>query len=265
MRPRSASIDAFYATNPSPADIGTFFRLRAMRRRVVIHHDPSIPSPPSVSRPEPGLPTRSISHHQEQLPTAGATSNTIASFFKSNPSREEIRSFFQSKARRQRIVVRPAPSVPAAPSISEPHIAAPNNTMPTQFPSIQSFFSSSPSKTTDQIPSSSSRPSTSQLLPSTADTEADPGDGFTEEELAAVLQPSSAQWSPSQDYEEADIGTLEPCPKFVTFTGRIVNFYDMAKPSKKPMAAKGCLKLMVADDTGALTVRTIPGTTRPYD
>ena len=80
------------------------------------------------------------------------------------------------------------------------------------------------------------------------------GDGFTRDEIDAVLHPPSAQWTPMQEYEECDIGTLEACPKFVTFMGRIVNFYDMVKPSKRPQAAKGCLKLMVADDTGALTV-----------
>jgi hypothetical protein len=80
------------------------------------------------------------------------------------------------------------------------------------------------------------------------------GDGFTSEELDTVLHPPSAQWAPTQDYEEADIGALEPGPQYVTFTGRVVNLYNMPKSSKKPMAAKGCLKLMVADDTGALTV-----------
>ncbi|KAF2705896.1 hypothetical protein K504DRAFT_413870, partial [Pleomassaria siparia CBS 279.74] len=58
-----------------------------------------------------------------------------------------------------------------------------------------------------------------------------------------------------QDYEEIDIGALEPGPRFLTFMGRIVNLYDMPKPSKRELAAKGLLKLTVADDTGALTVR----------
>ncbi len=37
--------------------------------------------------------------------------------------------------------------------------------------------------------------------------------------------------------------------------GRIVNFYDSPKPSKRPKAAQGCLKIILADDTGAMTVR----------
>ena len=37
--------------------------------------------------------------------------------------------------------------------------------------------------------------------------------------------------------------------------GRIVNFYDQAMNSKMPQAAKGCLKIVVKDDTGAFGVR----------
>ncbi|KAF2190203.1 hypothetical protein K469DRAFT_25482 [Zopfia rhizophila CBS 207.26] len=116
--------------------------------------------------------------------------------------------------------------------------------MAPQFPSIQSFFSSSPSKS-----SSSSLP---QPAPSSG---TEPGDGFTAEEIEAVLHPPSHQWTPTQEYKETDIGAIEPGPKCITFMGRTVNFYDMVTPSKRPLAAKGCLKLIVADDTGALTVR----------
>lgn len=37
--------------------------------------------------------------------------------------------------------------------------------------------------------------------------------------------------------------------------GRVVNFYDVAKPSKRHKAAQGYIKIMLADDTGVLTVR----------
>lgn len=37
--------------------------------------------------------------------------------------------------------------------------------------------------------------------------------------------------------------------------GRIVNFYDVAKPSKQHRAAQGYIKIQLADDTGILTVR----------
>jgi hypothetical protein len=37
--------------------------------------------------------------------------------------------------------------------------------------------------------------------------------------------------------------------------GRIVYFNDQAKPSKSHKAAQGCIKILLADDTGVLTVR----------
>lgn len=57
------------------------------------------------------------------------------------------------------------------------------------------------------------------------------------------------------EYEEADLGDLEPGPRNVVLMGRIVNFYKIDKPSKSHKAAQGCLKIMLADDTGVLTVR----------
>jgi hypothetical protein len=109
--------------------------------------------------------------------------------------------------------------------------------MAPQFPSIQSFFTSS-------------SPSKASSLPTT-----EPGDGFTTEEVDAVLHPSSVQWTLTQDYEEVDIKALEPGPKYVTFMGRIVNLYNMPKSSKSELAARGLLKLTVADDTGILSIR----------
>lgn len=60
---------------------------------------------------------------------------------------------------------------------------------------------------------------------------------------------------PVHDYEESDIASLEPGPRRVTLMGRIVNFYDMPKPSKRPKAAQGFVKVMLADDTGSMSVR----------
>ncbi|CAO2655143.1 Nn.00g102070.m01.CDS01 [Neocucurbitaria sp. VM-36] len=98
--------------------------------------------------------------------------------------------------------------------------------------SIQSYFSPSPSKNSD---------------------------GFTAEEVQSALLPTRASalnaWTPTLDYEEADLGSLEPAPRHLTLMGRIVNFYDTAKPSKSHRAAQGCLRIMLADDTGVLTVR----------
>ena len=42
--------------------------------------------------------------------------------------------------------------------------------------------------------------------------------------------------------------------------GRIVNFYELTNHghSKMPRSAKGCIKLVVKDDTGAITVSLLP-------
>jgi hypothetical protein len=72
-----------------------------------------------------------------------------------------------------------------------------------------------------------------------------PGDGFTTKERENVLHPSSDQWTPTQDYKELSIGTLELGPKCVTFMGRIVNVYNIPKSSKSELAARGLLKLSI--------------------
>lgn len=65
----------------------------------------------------------------------------------------------------------------------------------------------------------------------------------------------TTHWVPVLDYEERDIASLEPGPRHLTLMGRIVNFYDAPKPSKRPKAAQGFIKIMIADDTGSMTVR----------
>jgi hypothetical protein len=68
-------------------------------------------------------------------------------------------------------------------------------------------------------------------------------------------QPSHSALKPTLDYEEADLGTLDPGPRNLALIGRVVYFNDQAKPSKSHKAAQGCIKIMLADDTGILTVR----------
>lgn len=112
--------------------------------------------------------------------------------------------------------------------------------MAPQFPSIQSFFEKEPgprkSKDADASP------------------QAESNDGFTEAEVEAALHPKLHKWVPRVEYENTDIGSLIPGPGCVAVIGRIVNFYDQATPSKRPQAAKGCFKVIVKDDTGAMTV-----------
>lgn len=104
--------------------------------------------------------------------------------------------------------------------------------MPQQSPSIQSFF-----------------PKNGKTSSSGA------GDGFTAEEVEAALHPPALpKWQPRGIYEEADIETLVPGPGCVALIGRVVNFFDQETLSKAPQAAKGCLKLVIKDDTGALVV-----------
>ncbi|TID19035.1 hypothetical protein E6O75_ATG06156 [Venturia nashicola] len=118
---------------------------------------------------------------------------------------------------------------------------------PNQSASIQSFFKSS-------------KPGTShahaQPVASSETQSKEPGDGFTVADVEAVLHPViNDSWVPTQDYDEFEIANLVPGPKCVTIQGRVANFYDQNTPSKKPRAAKGCVKIIVKDDSGALTVR----------
>ncbi|KAL1797728.1 hypothetical protein ACET3X_004334 [Alternaria dauci] len=84
-------------------------------------------------------------------------------------------------------------------------------------------------------------------------------DGFTTEEMHSALTSSGATaasaWAPALDYEDADLGALEPGPCNCVLMGRIVNFHDQTRPSKSHKAAQGCIKILLADDTGVLTVR----------
>lgn len=60
---------------------------------------------------------------------------------------------------------------------------------------------------------------------------------------------------PTIDYEEADLGSLEPGPRYLALMGRVVNFNDQVRPSKSHKATQGCIKVMIADNTGVLSVR----------
>ena len=81
-----------------------------------------------------------------------------------------------------------------------------------------------------------------------------PSDGLTSAEIKSVL-PVLHRWCPRVEYQDTNIGALIPGPGCVALTGRLVNVYHQATPSKKPHAAKGCLKATIKDDTGALVVR----------
>ncbi|KAJ4990105.1 hypothetical protein SVAN01_04386 [Stagonosporopsis vannaccii] len=102
-------------------------------------------------------------------------------------------------------------------------------------------------------------PSSSSIQPYFRSSPTKNNDGFTASEVHSVMQPADAAtlntWTPTADYEEADLGALEPGPRNLMLMGRVVNFHDVAKPSKRHKAAQGYSKIMLADDTGVLTVR----------
>lgn len=113
-----------------------------------------------------------------------------------------------------------------------------------QSPSIQSFFPPQPTVTDP----TRSVPSPGQI-----------GDGFSGEELTHPVTPKRGQWKPRQVYADYEIGNLVVGPRKVCITGRIVNMYEQQQQQqtgKKPQAAKGQLRLIIKDDTGALMVRS---------
>ncbi len=118
--------------------------------------------------------------------------------------------------------------------------------MAPQITSIQSFFQ-------PEVPSAqrTQKPSVHHQSHNTSD-------GFTSSEIEAALHSSLHKWQPRTTYNDTDIRDLVAGPGCVALMGRVVNFHDIATPSKMPKAAKGCLKLTVKDDTGAFTVRTFP-------
>lgn len=69
------------------------------------------------------------------------------------------------------------------------------------------------------------------------------------------LDQTANRTKPELDYERAFLGTLAPGPCNLTLIGRIVYFNDQAKPSKSHKAAQGCIKILLTDDTGVLTIR----------
>lgn len=114
--------------------------------------------------------------------------------------------------------------------------------MAPQAPSIQSFFQ--PEVASAQRPKKRKHFEISE----------DNGDGFTSSEISSALHPTLHKWQPRTTYEERDIGSLVPGPGCVALMGRVVNFYDQVMTSKMPRAAKGCLKVIVKDDSGAFAV-----------
>ncbi|GAB7342995.1 hypothetical protein MBLNU457_g1091t2 [Dothideomycetes sp. NU457] len=109
--------------------------------------------------------------------------------------------------------------------------------MASSTPSIQSFFHSQ-----------SSSPQKLSLT--------QPDDESTYSQFRTTVGTFRKQpWKPSADYIRYEITDLLPGPGRVCVQGRIANIFNLGNLSRVPYGAKGCLKLLVKDDTGVLTVR----------
>lgn len=92
-----------------------------------------------------------------------------------------------------------------------------------------------------------------------------PDNSFASSERAANITSSPlSKWSPEHDYEEVSIRDLCPGPRWATFTCRVINIYDQAIESKMPLSAKGCLKILVKDDTATVLIKLWYASTTYY-
>lgn len=118
-------------------------------------------------------------------------------------------------------------------------------------PSIQSFYQR-------ETPSSKALPgidSSSSPAPACSPGKViQPGDGFTEEELAEATDPMTRRWNPSREYEEKEIAELVRGPKAVMIVGRVVNFSEILGKSTTQPKARGWHNMLVRDDSGVLQV-----------
>ena len=58
---------------------------------------------------------------------------------------------------------------------------------------------------------------------------------------------SSQSTSPLHAYMNATLSELARGPRCVCLTGKVVNIYEQGVESKPPLAAEGCLELLVRD------------------
>ncbi len=80
--------------------------------------------------------------------------------------------------------------------------------------------------------------------------------GFVEpKSRRSTRELSPSHWRPQHDYEEVSISNLAPGPRRVSFTARVVNlYYEHKVDSKMPDSSKGCLKILVKDDSALILV-----------
>ncbi|KAF5874832.1 putative myo-inositol-1-phosphate synthase protein [Botrytis fragariae] len=81
------------------------------------------------------------------------------------------------------------------------------------------------------------------------------GDGFTEEELHEAMDPLAQKWNPSREYESMTVGELIPGPKAVTFIGRVVSFATIIGKSAKQPRARGWHYVGVRGEGGVVSIK----------
>ncbi|KUJ18309.1 uncharacterized protein LY89DRAFT_552487, partial [Mollisia scopiformis] len=81
------------------------------------------------------------------------------------------------------------------------------------------------------------------------------GDGFTEAELAAAIDPLNRPWNPEREYEESSIGQLVPGPRAVTFMGRVVHLNTFFGHHPKQPRAAGFHSIILKDDSAAILIK----------
>ena len=74
-------------------------------------------------------------------------------------------------------------------------------------------------------------------------------------ENEATDQPSTVEWSPSQEYRETQICQLMGGPGEVTFKGRIVNYFTAGEiAARRHYLPRGNHFLVIKDNTGVIAV-----------
>ncbi|ERF76910.1 hypothetical protein EPUS_02621 [Endocarpon pusillum Z07020] len=121
----------------------------------------------------------------------------------------------------------------------------PSSVMAKSPPIIRSFF--------EPIPSPSQSAHKGHLPTLQTTTAANEGGLIEPKARKNTARLSPGHWQPRHDYEEVSIGELAPGPRRVSFIARVVNLYDDQNVhSKKSDSAKGCLKVLMKDDSALI-------------
>ncbi|KAK4225344.1 hypothetical protein QBC38DRAFT_531060 [Podospora fimiseda] len=82
-------------------------------------------------------------------------------------------------------------------------------------------------------------------------------DGFTQAELDSARRPATQQWVPQGVYNRVTIDALQPGPRKVRFTGRIVNFTSAVNVAARSTLPQNYHTLVVKDNTGVVAIKLL--------